>query len=754
MTFSDQALGALHQEARSTLASALSPLPGPKTLLVDDALYNTHLSLVPLLDLFTDSTYLLEHGIKQVRSLSSHLSTTAASPPTTTTSSSSSSSSPTAASTQYVVIVRSTSVSATQLTLKITDTDPAANILLLMTPRHSSIVARIVRQAARPAISLGVLDLGFLPFAADTVTLDWPPAFAAAALRSDTAALLAVCAATRALARRMNLAFDCVRSAGASAAFVVDTLVQQLHCDPDAFSIPNSAAAVDNDMHSVSSIFQHINAQQLASAPTDEGTEPVRATLVVIDRSMDLVTPLLTQWTYEGLLDEAITLHNNILDLPIASIKSQDALTFLKNDSSANGNKQLTIRKNLKHDDIYLQIKDLNYWSAAREISSIMNSIQTYYKNRPAKESSEIADVKNYVKGLKQMKYNHYSSTIHTALASEISARTFDSQAFKNKFEVEREMLKGDNTGLININFNNEIVSNRKHFIMDCIIKGESLSKILRICCIWSLTSGGIQADDLKQIKEEMISNYGLGVLTILANLEKCGMLVKSNLNIAQQQQQQQQRVQNSASSTNPNQTAPPQNGNANSSETAGNGNNSNLVNEIAGWISLPFNNNNNSTKNKESMKNDSKSQAQKQQPQQSKVSEYSWQFSRAALRLVSEFDPEREVLPGTPSAISAPYSGYTPLTARLVEAGLCEEGWSTLPHIPSHQLLLPPGHSTVEHTLKRRVSNPVAVVIVVGGMVRAEISAVRMAAKAAGVEAIIATTAVMGPDEFVLSMK
>jgi Sec1 family len=139
-------------------------------------------------------------------------------------------------------------------------------------------------------------------------------------------------------------------------------------------------------------------------------------------------------------------------------------------------------------------------------------------------------------------------------------------------------------------------------------------------------------------------------------------------------------------------------------------------------------------------------------------------------MHLMTEFEPEKAGSDG----VAGPFSGYVPLTVRLVEAGVSPSGWSKLPRIAAHTLLLPPGHAVGERSVStgtiasddggaapsppasaRAVDSAEpadidAVVLFVGGVSRAEASAVRVAAAKSGRKVLIAATDVCGANQFV----
>lgn len=755
--FAERVQRVLESEARRSLASALSPVPGSKALLVDDTLFDTRLSLVRPLHLFTNEAFMREHGVRAIAPLSA----------TTTRAMDDALDQPSiviiirgvnaAAARQAVTTIRQARErtarklsesalkhsqpipkpprpprnpsSSQNSTTSSSQTDSRLKCLVLTTPRRSKIVEKVLKSASLADVPVAELRLGFLPFDADLVTLDWPEAHRQIVLDGDNSAILACASALSALSDALHVNYVTVRSAGAAATAVAEDLLetqgqryprgsQDASAMSTASSVTSSAGTLTNRARAAfagGDLFAQDDAsvggaatqepgakESVSKRPTLAGISEMErkrrsVRLVIIDRGVDVVTPLLTQWTYEGLLDEAVGLHNNMMDLPISSIVSEDAISMLSADAA--GTK--TVRKELRGnvDRIFGQLRDLNYWSAARQLTSVASSVRDYYDKRPKKDDAEISQMKDYVKGLREVKSEHSSAAVHTAILSEISARTFDCHEFKRRFELEREVIEGGTS------------TGRRVYITDAIARGESLSHVVRLCCLWSVTSGGIDGDELEFIKREMLANFGLGVLKLLANLERVGMLVRSKREVA--------------------------------------------TNNLS-WIPLPRLGGSETPSITGSMASGSGSDDSRRY---SRAADYSWQFARAALRLMTDFDPEKEVKDGSGSAVAAPYSGYTPLTVRLIEAGVSAGGWTELPPIVGHTNLLPPGHATVEHCAgeivdRLRGEDRVdAVVLFVGGVARAEASAVRLAARAAGMRTLITTTAVMGPDEFVLSL-
>jgi Sec1 family len=737
----DQEAVALAGAARSLFTAALSTLPPlPKRLYVDDELFCRATSSSPLLALFASpealrKTYAVTAVLPLSTAASDQALATLASPPAAPSS---------LPPFCPVFLLRPTALAARHVATALQVAPRvSARALVLVTPRRSGVVERILRTSiASGFVRVAALPLGFLPYDDSLISLCWPRAFSQVVLEGNNAAILAASAALRSLAETLDIEYTTIRSAGAAGAATVEELLHAAGRTSVSLSLDRTVPTLSvppHDTHtalsssdpwfvgdvSVTNVLQASH----RSADSEDGAQVPRlqrkrhpVTLVVLDRNVDVVTPLLTQWTYEGLLDEAVgLLRGNVMDVGVDEFVSEDAADMLgaespddgsfggrveKKTSGAGYSRRVQKRLRREGDPIFGQLRDLNYWAAARLLGSVASSVQAYYDARPGRDTAEIGQVKDYVRGLREVKSEHRSAAVHTAIAAEVSARTFEQAAFKRRFELEREMLEGNSA------------SGRRVLVHDAISRNEPLADVLRLFCLWSLTSGGVDAEAFDFLRREIVGTYSLSVLPLLGNLERAGLATRSA------------RIGNSGGMP---------------------------------WNPFKFGGGGDDGSSSPSSEKDIRSGPVAGSPAQpSSVVGYSWQFVRAAMHLMTNFDPETFDSGG----ISGPYSGYVPLTVRLTEAGVSSAGWSKLPRIATHTLLLPPGHTTAEHVKPASdisglpihpgppssglLSEIDAVVLFVGGIARAEASAIRAAAAKMGKKILIATTDVFGSTQFV----
>lgn len=764
--------------ARRAFADAVSSLPGTKTLFVEETLYDIRTSSALCVRAFADAKFLEEHGVRDVVPFPSIRAEKLLRVPRAA-----------------IFLLRGASArgaSAIVNALRGRNSIPASSsggtvgalkCLVLVTPRASPTVQRELQRDGAPPLRIKALPLGFLPYDADVLSLDWPTAYRDFVLNGDSSAIRAAARGLAAFGDLLKLEYAPIRSAGPAAVAVAEDLLEthghryarlgsrrighsgsegSSH-DPSssaqntafihrpfggAFAqimgsksdVADDASIAESEFYAYSDVGSAVESGRSRSGRVGIGLKNdsrTEVSLVLIDRGVDIVSALLSQWTYEGLLDESLGLGNNTLVVPVGELKTDDAsAVFRVPEGSTPEASIMTLKLRADSDKLFAQVRDMSYWAASSRIGEVASGVKEYYSARPERESAEIARVRDYVVGLKEKKSEHRRASEHLALAAEISARTFEHIPFKRRFEFERELIEGGNATV------------RKVYVGEAIARGESLQHVLRLACLWSVTSAGIERGVLDFVRREIVASYGLRVLPLLANLERAGLLRRS---LRAAPQTSWLGIAGFGGSTTPNEVAP-------------------VVEPESSDLRSVRSYRSNATAGSRTP-----SRAASMSPMGSagapaiKSLEHSWQFARAALRLVTRYDPEHEDGSGDADKAAAPYLGYTPMSVRLIEAAMSSDGWSRLPPVAPHTALLPLGHAAVEHRAASLVTDATrdtekgsklrgamlpfdTVVMFVGGVTRAEASAVRLAAKAAGKRVLIATTHVVSANEFISS--
>ncbi|KAL3964316.1 hypothetical protein ACCO45_001320 [Purpureocillium lilacinum] len=159
--------------------------------------------------------------------------------------------------------------------------------------------------------------------------------------------------------------------------------------------------------------------------------------VIIIDREVDFVTPLLTQLTYEGLIDEVFGIQNNQtkVDTTIVGAPAQSS-------AATSQSKDRTIVLD-SSDKLYEQLRDANFaivGGLLNKVARRLQQVQTDYESK--QKTKTLAELKEFVTQLPGYQQEHQSVRIHTGLAEEIIKHTRTDQ-FKGLLEVQQNLAAG-----------------------------------------------------------------------------------------------------------------------------------------------------------------------------------------------------------------------------------------------------------------------------------------------------------------------
>lgn len=213
--------------------------------------------------------------------------------------------------------------------------------------------------------------------------------------------------------------------------------------------------------------------------------------LIVIERDMDPLTPLLTQLTYAGLLDD---LHELTSD---GKLKDTESTTL----------KYL-------NDEIWDDLKFLNFGALGPRLNQIARDLQNSYDARHKAES--VGEIKQFVESLASLQERQKLLKMHTTLSSDVlqEVETNDSLQFNRILELEQDLLLG--------NLDNK---NSCDSILDLVYEGQTdVNRVLRLLCLSSLCKNGLRDKDYEIIKRNLIDTYGIEICFQLERLTLSGL--------------------------------------------------------------------------------------------------------------------------------------------------------------------------------------------------------------------------------------
>ncbi|KAM8918674.1 vacuolar protein sorting-associated protein 33A isoform 2-T2 [Lycaon pictus] len=232
---------------------------------------------------------------------------------------------------------------------------------------------------------------------------------------------------------------------------------------------------------------------------------PVFDNLLLLDRNVDLLTPLATQLTYEGLIDEIYGIQNSYVKLPpekFAPKKQGDGGKDLPTEA-----KKLQLNS---AEELYAEIRDKNFNAVGSVLSKRAKVISAAFEERH--NAKTVGEIKQFVSQLPHMQAARGSLANHTSIAELIKDVT-TSEDFFDKLTVEQEFMSGVDTDKVN------------SYIEDCIAQKHPLIKVLRLVCLQSVCNSGLKQKVLDYYKREILQTYGYEHILTLYNLEKAGLL-------------------------------------------------------------------------------------------------------------------------------------------------------------------------------------------------------------------------------------
>ncbi|KAL8945613.1 MAG: hypothetical protein Q9222_007866, partial [Ikaeria aurantiellina] len=232
--------------------------------------------------------------------------------------------------------------------------------------------------------------------------------------------------------------------------------------------------------------------------------------LIIIDREVDMVTPLLTQLTYEGLIDEMFGIKNNQAEID-TSIIGQAPGQQPKAQSDAPQQQSLKRKIQLDSSDkLYDQLRDANFAIVGPLLNKVARRLAGEYESRHgAKSTSELRDFVNKLPGYQA---EQASLKTHTSLTEEALKHT-QSETFNRVLEVQQNLVSGTDP------------ASQHDTIEELIARDTPLPTILRLLCLESTLNGGLRPKDLDHFRRHILHAYGYQHHLTLHNVETMGLL-------------------------------------------------------------------------------------------------------------------------------------------------------------------------------------------------------------------------------------
>lgn len=225
--------------------------------------------------------------------------------------------------------------------------------------------------------------------------------------------------------------------------------------------------------------------------------------LILIDREVDFVTPLCSQVTYEGLLDDIFGIKCGVIEFGEEVTGTEKPVKTVLSAS----------------DEIFSEIRDRHFTNVFQFLKDKAKDVQAGYDKRH--DMNELSKFKKFVqedlKGLKQV---HRSISLHIG-ACEVIMRS----------KTKGSLKKGDLQDILRVEHNLLEGVEAKEcmaYVEECIHRQYDLNLTLRLMCLLSCTSSGLLPRDFRNIRHQFLQSYGYDSMITLFNLKKAGLLTEA----------------------------------------------------------------------------------------------------------------------------------------------------------------------------------------------------------------------------------
>jgi hypothetical protein len=218
----------------------------------------------------------------------------------------------------------------------------------------------------------------------------------------------------------------------------------------------------------------------------------------IFDRSVDMITPLCSNHTYEALINDDFDINFNSIKVSPKILEKDSDKEFIKIDLS-------------RKDQTYSMIKNYNFSKIGKFLNERLKE-QNSILSEGKQKKDNILDLKKDVDKLEKIPKEYESTQNHINLTYYISKKQ-KLPIYKYYLNYEQSLLVGD------------IPNKFNEFIEDEIGKKADKYNILRLICLESIINGGISYEIYESIKKDFLNVYGYDEIFLWNNLEKMNIL-------------------------------------------------------------------------------------------------------------------------------------------------------------------------------------------------------------------------------------
>lgn len=342
-------------------------------------------------------------------------------------------------------------------------------------PRRSIAVERVLEdEGVYGEVTQGEFPLDVIPVDDDVLSLELDGAFRDFVLDGDPSPLFQAACAVMKLQHMFGL-IPSLQGKGPAASAVKDMLVKMRKETP----LPPAAAAAS-----------HIQ----------------RA--IILDREVDFITPMVTQITFEGLIDEVTGIKNGSVSYTPSRQEGGVGAAGAGSSGAADGSRAgrgtgVTLLNST--DPFYKEFRDLPYYITSQRLQQYARDARKEYAELGSKDLSEL---KSFVKGLPKLLLLDRLSDLAVPVAEVVKQ-----QAFHDRLKAEQDILETYD------------VEESCKYITELMWRGSDPVVVLRLLVLLSYVGNGLPKKHADSLRNEFLAAYGHQHLLTLTHLERAGLI-------------------------------------------------------------------------------------------------------------------------------------------------------------------------------------------------------------------------------------
>ncbi|EGF80675.1 hypothetical protein BATDEDRAFT_24481 [Batrachochytrium dendrobatidis JAM81] len=244
----------------------------------------------------------------------------------------------------------------------------------------------------------------------------------------------------------------------------------------------------------------------IADAPlnSSQASDSEFDSIIILDRTVDLVSPLRVQLTYEGLIDELFSIKTTFVEIsaPVSQVSPAAIIppTYSKS-------KKLVLNN---QDHVFSEIRNLGFEVVGSMLSHVALRIQEEEDERhKLKTTTQLKDFASKIGSLQQQRQ---SLGLHNGIYDDILRYAGNPDTVK-RWAAEEVFTHGKSS------------SSDLEYIEELIGRQAPIETVLRLLCLYCVVNGGLKTKYYDSFRRHIVQTYGYMHIVTLQRLKQASLL-------------------------------------------------------------------------------------------------------------------------------------------------------------------------------------------------------------------------------------